>query len=149
MFCHVLLEGKLGGKCFVRSIVELELDKLEAAEVVNKDGGAFVALLGEFAFQLCIKSHFHQHHLVNRDALSRFGCDEDLVVGLGFLSLPRKLCHRAKQAASTLRRQRLGKLLWDLAIEGKLFKLWKGKVTEAVMPLHELGLVKCSSAALS
>ncbi len=58
MFCHVLLEGKLGGKCFVGSIVELEVDKPEAAEVVNKDGGLSVALLGEFAFQLCKKSHF-------------------------------------------------------------------------------------------
>ncbi len=59
MFCRVMLEGKLGSKCFVGSIVELEMDKLEAAEVVNKDGGAFVALLGKFAFQLlCIKSYF-------------------------------------------------------------------------------------------
>ncbi len=59
MFCHVLLKGKLGSKCFIGSIVELEMDKLEVAEVVNKDGGSFVALLGKFAFQLCIKSHFH------------------------------------------------------------------------------------------
>jgi hypothetical protein len=62
------------------------------------------------------------------------------VVGLGFLALPRKLCHRAKQSASTLGRQHLGELLWDLAIQGKLFKLSKGKVTKAVMPSHELGL---------
>ncbi len=58
MFCHILLKGKLGGKCFVGSIIKLEVGKLEAAEVVDKDGGTFVALLGEFAFQLCIKSHF-------------------------------------------------------------------------------------------
>ena len=58
MFCCILLEGKLGSKCFVGSIIELEVDKLEVAEVVNEDSGAFVALLGEFAFQLCKKSHF-------------------------------------------------------------------------------------------
>ncbi len=45
-----------------------------------------------------------------------------------------------KKAASTLGRQHLGKLFRDLAIEGKLLELWKGKVTKAVMPLHELGL---------
>ncbi len=58
MFYSVLFEGKLGGKCFVGLVIELEVDESEAAEVVNKDGGAFVALLGEFAFQLCKKSHF-------------------------------------------------------------------------------------------
>jgi hypothetical protein len=46
MFCSVLFEGKLDGECFVRLVIKLEVDKLEAAEVVNKDGGAFVALLG-------------------------------------------------------------------------------------------------------
>ena len=52
MFCRVLFEGKLGGKCFVRLFVKLEVDKSEAAEVVDEDGGALVALLGKFAFQL-------------------------------------------------------------------------------------------------
>ncbi len=52
MFCRILFEGKLGGKCFVRLFVKLEVDKSEAAEVVDKDGGALVALLGKFAFQL-------------------------------------------------------------------------------------------------
>ncbi len=47
---------------------------------------------------------------------------------------------RAKQAASTLGRQHLCELLWNFAVEGKLFELWKSKMTEAVMPLHELGL---------
>ncbi len=62
------------------------------------------------------------------------------MVGLGFLALPGKLGHRAKQASCTLGWQHLGKLLWDLAVEGKLLEFWKGKVTKAVMPLHELGL---------
>ena len=96
MFCSILFEGKLCGKCFVGLVVKLEVDEMEAAIVVNKESGAFVALLGEFAFQLCKKSHFSSCHLVNQDALSRFGCNKDLVVGLGFLALPRKLCHRAK-----------------------------------------------------
>jgi hypothetical protein len=68
------------------------------------------------------------------------------VVGLSFLASPGKLGHRAKQAASTLGRQLLDKLLWNLAIEGKLFELWKGNLNEAVMPLHEL---VCSLAAKS
>ncbi len=62
------------------------------------------------------------------------------MVGLGFLALPGKLSDCAKKTASTLRRQHLGKIFGDLAIEGKLLELWKGKVTKAVMPLHELGL---------
>ncbi len=62
------------------------------------------------------------------------------MVSLDFLASPGKLSHCTKEAASTLGRQHLGKLLWNLAVEGKLFELWKGKVTKAVMPLHELGL---------
>jgi hypothetical protein len=62
------------------------------------------------------------------------------VVGHGFLALPEKLGHCTKQASCTLGRQHLGKLLWDLAVEGKLLEFWKGKVTEPVMSLHELGL---------
>ena len=58
MFCSVLFEGKLCGKCFVGLAIELEVDKTEATIVVDEDGGAFVVLLGEFAFQLCKKSHF-------------------------------------------------------------------------------------------
>ncbi len=59
VFCSVLLKGKLGGKCFVRLVIELEVNKSKVAEVVDKDGGALVVLLGKFAFQLCIKSYFH------------------------------------------------------------------------------------------
>ncbi len=58
MFCSTLFKGKLCGEYFVGLVVELEVDKMEAAIVVDKDGGAFVALLGKFAFQLCKKSHF-------------------------------------------------------------------------------------------
>jgi hypothetical protein len=93
------------------------------AEVDDKDGGTLIVLLGKFAFQLCITSYFRQSHLIHRDALPRFGHNKDLVVGLGFLALPGKLSHCAKQAASTLGRQHLGKLLWNLAVEGKLFEL--------------------------
>ena len=62
------------------------------------------------------------------------------MVGLGFLALPEKLGHRAKQASCTLGRQHLGELCWNLAVEGELLEFWKGKVTKAVMSLHELGL---------
>ena len=58
MFCSILFKGELCGKCFIGLVVELEVAKMEAALVVNKDGSALVALLGEFAFQLCKKSHF-------------------------------------------------------------------------------------------
>ncbi len=46
-----------------------------------------------------------------------------------------------QKAACTLGRQHLGKLLWDLAIEGKLLELGEAQVTKAVMPVHELGLI--------
>ncbi len=140
MLCSVLLKGKLGGKSFVGLAIELEVDKLKATEVVDEDGGALVALLGKFALQLCIKTYLRQLHLIHRDALSRFGCNKYLMVGLGFLALPGKLGHSAKQASCTLGRQHFGELLQDLAIESKLLEFWKGKVTKAVMPLHELGL---------
>jgi hypothetical protein len=60
--------------------------------------------------------------LIHQDALSRFGCNKDLVVGLGFLALPGKLGHHSKKAASTLGRQYLSKLLLNLAVEGKLLE---------------------------
>jgi hypothetical protein len=34
----------------------------------------------------------------------------------------------------------LASVFWNLAAEDKLFELWKGNVTEAVMLSHELGL---------
>jgi hypothetical protein len=49
MFCSVLFKGKHDSECFVGLVVELEVDKAEAAEVVDKDGGTLVALLGKFA----------------------------------------------------------------------------------------------------
>jgi hypothetical protein len=36
MFCSVLLKGKLGSKCFVGLVIELEADKAEAAEGLTK-----------------------------------------------------------------------------------------------------------------
>ncbi len=61
--------------------------------------------------------------------------------GFGFLALSGKLGDHAKKAASTLGRQHLSKLLWDLTVEGKLLELWEAHVAKAVMPSHELGLV--------
>ncbi len=58
IFCSVLLKGKLGSKFFVGLVVEMEVDKAEVAEVVDKDSGALVALLGKFAFHLCMKTYF-------------------------------------------------------------------------------------------
>jgi hypothetical protein len=79
--------------------------------VVNKDGGTLVALLGKSPFQLHEKTHFSQCHWVNRDALSRFGDNEDFVESIGFLALPGKLGHCTKKAVGTLGRHDLGKFL--------------------------------------
>jgi hypothetical protein len=57
MLCSILLEGKLDSKSFVGLVVELVVDKLKAAEVVDKDSGTLGALLGKFALQLCIKTY--------------------------------------------------------------------------------------------
>ncbi len=58
MFCSILLEGELGSECFVGLVIKLEVDKMEAAEVVDKDGGTLIVLLGKFTFELCIKTYF-------------------------------------------------------------------------------------------
>ena len=52
------LEGAFGSKSFRGCIIDLEVDKAQTAEVVNEDGGAPVAPVGEFAFHLCDKSDF-------------------------------------------------------------------------------------------
>jgi hypothetical protein len=57
MLCSILFKGKLGNESFVGLVVKLEVDESKVAEVVDKDGGALVALLGKFALQLCIKTY--------------------------------------------------------------------------------------------
>jgi len=52
------LEGAFGSESFRGCIVDLEVDEAQAAEVVNEDGGAPVAPLGEFAFHLREESNF-------------------------------------------------------------------------------------------
>jgi hypothetical protein len=71
----------------------------------------------------------------------QLGGDEDLVRGLGLFTAPRNFSHSAKEAASSLGWRDCRQLLGDFPIEGKLFELCKGKMTEAVMPTHELGLI--------
>ncbi len=102
MFGHVLLKGKLGGKCLCQRIVDFKVNKAKMAEMFDKHSDALVALLGELPFQLRIKSHSSGHHLVNRDALSWLGGNEYFVISLGFLALPGKLGHCPKKAASAL-----------------------------------------------
>ena len=114
---------------------------MQAAEVVNEDGGAPVAPLGEFASHSREESDFILCHLIGRDALPRLGCDKDLVRGLGFFAAPRNLSHRAKEAASAFGWFDSRQLLGDVPVEGELLELGEGKVTEAVMPSHEFGLV--------
>jgi hypothetical protein len=57
---------------------------------------------------MCIKSHFSGRHLINRDALSWLGGDENFVISLDFLALLGKLVHHPKKAACALGRQNLG-----------------------------------------
>jgi hypothetical protein len=72
----------------------------------------------------------------DRDTLSSFDGNENFVGSLGFLASPGKLGHRTKEAASTLERDDLGKLLWDFTIEGKLLELGKAQVAKLVVPTH-------------
>ncbi len=79
--------------------------------------------------------------MVDRDTLSRFGHNENFVISLGFLALPGKLGHCPKKAACALGQQNLGKLLWYLAIEGKLLEIREAQVAKTVVPADKLSLV--------
>ncbi len=46
------LEGAFGGDGFNRRVIDLGVDVSQATVVVNEDGSAAIALLGEFAFEL-------------------------------------------------------------------------------------------------
>ena len=46
------LEGAFGGDGFDRRIIDLEVDIPQSTVVVDEDGSAAIALLGEFAFEL-------------------------------------------------------------------------------------------------
>ncbi len=60
---------------------------------------------------------------------------------IGFHALPGTLGLCTKKAAGALRWHDLGKFLWDLTIEGKLFELGKAQVAKVVVPTHELSLI--------
>ena len=83
------LEGAFGSESFRGRIVDLKVDEAQAAEMVDKDGGAPVAPLGKFAFHLRKESNFSGGHLIDGDALPRLGGDEDLVRGVGLFTAPR------------------------------------------------------------
>ncbi len=127
--------------CFCWWIVDLEVDEVQLAEAVDKDGDTPLLFLGEFAFLLCIYINFSWCHLVDGDAFPWHGCDEDFVWGLGFFAAPRDLSHGAKEAASTLGWSNFYQLLENFPIEGKLLQLWEGEMAEAVVPLHQLSLL--------
>ena len=44
------LEGAFGGDCFDGRIINLGMNVPQSAVVVDEDGSAAIALLGEFAF---------------------------------------------------------------------------------------------------
>jgi hypothetical protein len=119
----------------------LKVDEAQAAEVVHKDGGAPVGPLGKFAFHLRVESNFSGGHLIDGNALPRLGGDEDLVRGLGLFTAPRNLGHRAEEAASALGWCDCCQLLGDFPVEGELLQLGEGKMAEALVPTHELGLM--------
>ena len=90
--------------------------------MVDEDGGAAIALLGEFLFELRVEPWLGGRHLVNGDALPRLGWDKDFVRSLGLFAAPRNLCYSAKEAACALGWRDLGELLGDFAIDGKLLE---------------------------
>ncbi len=57
MFGSKLFERALGPEGLLGGKVEHEMDESEAREVVHKDGGASVSLLGKFPFQLRKETH--------------------------------------------------------------------------------------------
>ena len=79
--------------------------------------------------------------MINGDAIPRLGGDEDLVRGLGLFTPPRNFSHCAEEAASALGWRDCRQLLGDFLVEGKLLELSEGKMAEAVVPTHELGLI--------
>ena len=55
--------------------------------------------------------------------------------------MPRNLGHRAEETSGALGGIEQGQFLGNFANEGKLLQLCEGKVTQTVVPLHQLGLV--------
>jgi hypothetical protein len=117
------------------------MDKAKAQEVVHKDGRCLVSFLGEPSFQLRKESNMGRDHVVDGHALPWLGCNKDLVSSFGLFAAPRCFCHGLNEAAGALGRRHLGKATRDLAILGKDLEFWEGEVAEAVMPLHQLGLI--------
>ena len=60
-----LLKSVLGGDSLDGGIIDLVVHKTQSGVMVDKDGLASVALLGEFPFQLGKESHFGRYHLVD------------------------------------------------------------------------------------
>ncbi len=127
VFSGECLESSFGPESFLGRIVDLEVDEAQAAEMVNEDGGASVALLGKFPLHLRKESDFGGCHLVDGDALPRLGCDEDLVRGLGLFTAPRNFSHRAEEASSALGWLDFRQLLGDFPVEGELLELCEGE----------------------
>ena len=79
--------------------------------------------------------------MIDGDALPRLGGNENLVRGLGLFTVPRNFSHCAEKAASALGWRDVRQLLGDFPVEGELLELCEGKMTEAVVPLHEFSLI--------
>ena len=54
---------------------------------------------------------------------------------------PRNLGHRAEETSGALGGIEQGQFLGNFAIDGKLLQFCEGKVTQTVVPTHQLGLV--------
>ncbi len=55
--------------------------------------------------------------------------------------MPRNLGHRAEETSGALGGIEQGQFLGNFTIEGKLLQFCEGKVTQTVVPMHQLGLV--------
>ena len=109
--------------------------------MVDKDGGIFVACLGEAPLGLAKEAWLGQLKVVDGDAPPRLGGSEDRMLGFLLFAMPSNLRHGPKKTTCAPEGPDLGKLLGNLSIKGKEAELLEGGMTDAVVPSHELSLV--------
>ncbi len=118
-----------------------EIHELEPCIKVNKDHGVLEAGLGKYPFGLAKEAWFRQLKVVNRDASPWLGGNEDNVLDLAFFTPPRNLGHGTKQAAGASGSTEICQSLGDLTVAGKLLEPLERKVSETIVPTHQLSLV--------
>jgi hypothetical protein len=92
-------------------------------------------------FCLVKEAWFRQLEVVNGDTLPWLGGSEDSVLVLLFFTPPMNLGHGTKQAAGTSGSTDIGQSLGGLAVASKLLELLEFKVSDTIVPTHQLSLV--------